>query len=352
MAHIANLNFLSDYFLTTYLCDISEQALAHCAKKVAGTVPHTTTKAEQLCASPDVDVVLVCNATAFHPEHAILALRNNKYVLVEKPLALCYKDIDAIAEAEKQSKGKVFVGYMRRYAAAFLDAIAEIGGRDQIQYARVRDLIGPNSVFVSQSGTFPKRFTDYRKEDSDGLLVKEKDMVETMLRDCNIKITEDTKNMLGLLGSLGSHDLSAMREILGIPKNVLGASLALPIWSALFQYDPFPVVYESGIIDVPAFDAHIEVYSNDKIVRINYDTPYVKGLPITMTVREKTTGPRGESTYQERVVRTTYEDAYTLEFKDFYHCVVNGKTPKTTVADAREDLDIFKMLLQAGYGTT
>jgi predicted dehydrogenase len=123
-----------------------------------------------------------------------------------------------------------------------------------------------------------------------------------------------------------------------------------PIWSAPFQYDSFLAVYESGVNSVPIFDAHIEIYAANKIVRVNHDTPYVKGLPTTMTVREKTTGPRGELCYQGRYVRTTYEDSYTIEFKEWHDCRVNDKRPKTTIADARQGLEIFKVLMQAALG--
>jgi len=148
--------------------------------------------------------------------------------------------------------------------------------------------------------------------------------------------------------SLGSHDLSAMREILGMPQRVLGASLGSPIWSVLFQYEGFPVTYESGINNVPIFDAHIEIYSQEKIVRVNYDSPYVKGLPVTMTVRERIGGAMGDG-YQERVVRKTYEDPYTLEFLEFHKCVLGKGQPKTSAVDARNDLDLFKMIMQAGH---
>ena len=346
------MNFLSDYFLITYLCDVSSNALAHSATKVGNRRPQTTQNAEELCASPDVDVVIVCNATAFHPTHAILALQHDKYVLVEKPLALCYRDIDALEAAEKDSKGHIFVGYMRRYAPAFLDAIAEIGGlSSEIQYVRVRDIIGPNSAFVDQSGTFPKKFTDFRKEDSEEMTAKDHEMMEQALKsDYGVPVTAQTKQILALLGGLGSHDLSAMREVLGMPRAVLGASLQLPFWSAILQYDSFSVTYESGLNSVPIFDAHIEVYTAKKIVRVTFDSPYIKGLPTTMTVREATTGPRGESCYQERMVRTTYEDAYAIEFKEWYGCIISGRQPKTTIADARKDLDIFKMLMQSVFG--
>ncbi|KAG4255230.1 hypothetical protein FPRO04_03763 [Fusarium proliferatum] len=328
VAHIPNINFLSHKFQTTYLCDISKQALAHCTTRVQGGTPKTTTNAEELCSSPDVDVVLIANADAYHVEHGILALKNYKYCLIEKPAATCFRDIDRLIEAEKTSKGKVFVGTMRRYATAFIDAVAEVGGMQKIQYARVRDIIGPNSTFVEQNGTFPQKFNDFTEEDGQDRSRREADIFEQ-----------------ALVKDLGTHDLSAMREILGMPKSVAGAVLTLPgIFSVLFQYDDFPVTYESGLSGVPQFDAHIEVYSANKIVRVNFDSPYVKGLPVIMTIREKI----GDGGFQERIIRKTYEDPYTLEMLDLYDCVVGGKVPKTSAADARKDVELFEMILRAG----
>lgn len=132
------MNHLSDYFQITYLYHASPQAIEHCSKKVVGRIPKTTSNPEELIASADVDVVLICCVNAFHASYATLALQHNKYVLVEKPLALNYRDIDAIIAAEKISKAKVFVGYQRRYAEAFLDALEEMKGLDKIAYIRVR----------------------------------------------------------------------------------------------------------------------------------------------------------------------------------------------------------------------
>lgn len=145
--------------------------------------------------------------------------------------------------------------------------------------------------------------------------------------------------------SLGSHDLSLMREALGSPIGVLGSHLHLPIWTVLFQYPSFALTYESGFDDVPRFDAHLEIFGKRKTVKVQYDTPYVKGLPIIMTVREAVEGDLGA--YQERTVRRTYEDPYTLELKQLWEMVVNGKPAKTTAEDARKDLEIFGMMVRA-----
>ncbi|KAF4442234.1 Inositol 2-dehydrogenase 3 [Fusarium austroafricanum] len=346
VAHIPNFNFLSDKFQTTYLCDISKQALAHCTRLVQGGTPKTTTNPEELCASPDVDVVLIANADAYHVEHGIMALKNDKYVLIEKPASTCFRDIDRLIEAENASKGKVFVGTMRRYATVFVDAVKEVGGMEKITYARVRDIIGPNSIFVQQNGMFPKSFNDFTKEDGEDRTRREQDIYkQALVKEFGVPNTPKSQLMLRVLGGLGTHDLSAMREILGMPRSVAGAVLTLPgIFSVLFQYDDFPVMYESGLIGVPQFDAHIEVYSLNKVVRVNFDSPYVKGLPVIMTVREKL----GEDGFQERTVRKTYQDPYTLEMLEFYDCAVEGKTPKTSAADARKDVELFQMILRAG----
>ncbi|KAH6889245.1 hypothetical protein B0T10DRAFT_572616 [Thelonectria olida] len=342
VVHIPTLGFLSHLFKITYLCDVSENALEHTRSKIGGGPPKTTRNPEELCSSAEVDVVFIVNSTEYHADHAILALQNNKHVLIEKPAAFNLRDLGRIKEAEKSSEGKAMVGYMRRYASAFQTAIKEIGGLDQIMYARVRDIIGPNSAFVSQSGTFPKRFTDFRQEDTDDLKARNTESVETGLKECGADTSDLNRLFWQYLGGLGSHDLSAMRELLGMPLAVHGASVTLPFWNVLFKYPGFSVSYESGIDDVPRFDAHIEVYSKTKTVRIQYDTPYVKGLPITLHIAENCDG-----VYKDSTVRVTYEDAYTQEMKELYDWITKDKPIKTTIEDSENDLKIFGMIVNA-----
>lgn len=139
VVHIPTLLFMRDWFRLTYLCDVSANALDHCSKSVPYS-HKTTTDPTELCSSGQVDVVLIANSDEYHSAHAVLALQHNKHVLVEKPLALTKRDIYAVIDAEKKSKGKIMVGYMRRYAAPFEDAVKEIGGFENILYARVRGM--------------------------------------------------------------------------------------------------------------------------------------------------------------------------------------------------------------------
>ena len=166
-----------------------------------------------------------------------------------------------------------------------------------------------------------------------------------MRNDCAVPLTDENILMWKLLGGLGSHDLSVMREALGMPQHVIGASVGFPFWNALFQYPGFVVSYESGIDNIPRFDAHLEIYSMDKSVRVQYDSPYVKGLPVMLHV---CSGKNGE--YTETTIRKTYEDTYTIEFKELHRLATTLEPVKTTAEDARKDLEIFQMIMEATKG--
>lgn len=231
------MNSLSHLFQVTYLYDVSEDAMKYSLEKLAGNLkPKTTRSVEELCGAPEVDLVLIASNHAFHSSQAVLALQANKHVFIEKPIALTLQDTDRIIAADKAAGGgKTMIGYMRRYAAAFVDAVREVGSIEQVRYARVRDIIGPNSVFVGQSGTFPRTFKDYREEDSEALRKKTAEDIEQALQtELGVPVTKETDMMWHTLSMLGSHDLSAMREILGMPKGVVGfspcATTGSPFW--------------------------------------------------------------------------------------------------------------------------
>ena len=122
------------------------------------------------------------------------------------------------------------------------------------------------------------------------------------------------------LGGLGSHDLSAMRDVLGMPKSSTGVLMHPPFFTATFEYENFAVCYESGINSVSRFDAHLQVYGANKTLKLEYDPPYIKGSLVKVVVDEKTASGR----YQSREILTTYEDAYTSELKDLYACLTEG----------------------------
>ena len=274
--HLPTLKLLDHLYSIIAICDASKKSADHCASKFH--IP-TVTNPEEILINPDIDVVLVLTSDEFHTVYAVAALQHGKHVFLEKPITLSIPSAMQIIDAEKAANGpKVFVGYMRRYAPSFVNAFKrEIATIPRILYARSRDIIGPNSHFIVQSGTFPVRFTDFPP----ALGPKRADLLGELFFECfeGQEVTPEKQKYCRFLGGLGSHDLSLMREALGgLPESVAGVSVNEPFYSAIFNYknrdrSPFAVTYESGIDLVPRFDAHLAVYGERKTVSIQYDTP-------------------------------------------------------------------------------
>ena len=98
----------------------------------------------------------------------------------------------------------------------------------------------------------------------------------------------EIKNAYRLLCGLSSHDLSAMRELIGFPKRVVSAVQ----WNggryinAIFEHDDFRASFETGVDQQRRFDAHLEVFSDTKQIKIQYNTPYIRQLPTTLSIKE------------------------------------------------------------------
>lgn len=98
------------------------------------------------------------------------------------------------------------------------------------------DIIGPNSVFVGQSGTFPKQAKHFSEKDTQDKQSRAAEIVRQGLAEAGLeKFNDLTARMWRMLGGLGSHDLSVMREALGMPTGVVGASLTMPFWRLVEQ---------------------------------------------------------------------------------------------------------------------
>lgn len=340
--HMPVLESMPHQYRIAALCDISPKLVAYMGEKYR--VKQLYTDANELVKQTDLDVVFVLNSDEYHAECAIAAANQGKHVLIEKPMCLTQSEADAIIEAQKANQVKIMVGYMRRYAASFVEAVKEIGGFDKIRYARVRDIIGPNRLFVKPT-SHTVSFDDIPEEAKRDRTERGERLVKEAT---GLEADSPYFMFYRLLCALSTHDLSAMREALGMPRGIVGAKLfgGEDVWTsfytAIFDYGSFGVTFETGSDAQSRFDAHIEVYSSHKSVRVQYDTPYIRHLPTKLHIHETV----GE-TYTESVVRHTFTDPYTLELRHLYDAITKDLTPKTTPEDYKNDLTLFKMIIDA-----
>jgi phthalate 4,5-cis-dihydrodiol dehydrogenase len=67
---------------------------------------------------PDVDAVYIATPHQFHHEHAVLAARHGKHIVVEKPMALTLSDCDEMTEAARRYGVQLIVGHTHSFDPA------------------------------------------------------------------------------------------------------------------------------------------------------------------------------------------------------------------------------------------
>jgi predicted dehydrogenase len=335
--HLPVLESLADRFEIAAVCDISPTLLQLVGDRysVAGRYSDTA----ELLRSEQLDGVLVLSSDEYHADAVVAALEQGVHVLVEKPMCLSPREAEAIIAARDKSGGaQVMVGYMRRFAPAFLEAKELLATLGPINYVRVHDIIGKNQLIIDQM------WNVHRPGDVPEDMVADRwERAAKLVHEAIGPVSEELQWTYRLLCGLGSHDLSAMRELLGRPKKVLAARQ----WrnagfiTALLEYDGFVATYETGVDDQVRFDAHLEVFGQTAQLRVQYDTPYVRHFPTTLVV-ERTVGDE----LQRSVSRPHLKDPYTAELEYFHAMVTEGFVPKTSPEDYVEDMQLFAELIR------
>lgn len=337
--HLPILAGMNDRFALTAICDISPKLLADLGALY--NIPPSARYLDfhDIAARSDLDVIFVLNSDEYHTDTAIAAMRGGKHVLIEKPMCLTLPEAEMLIRERDAAGVKLMVGYMRRYAPAFLEAVRHVRTLGHINYVRVRDIIGHNHQFIDQVHTLIKP-DDFPP----GAATDRKQRATRMVTEAIGSASAELANSYRLLCGLNSHDLSAMRELVGMPQRVLSASS----WNgggflvSTMDFGDFRAILETGVDRQVRFDAHIEVYGETSSVRIEYDTPYIRHLP----TRAFVTSTDGDFLTQQEL-RPTYADPYTCELDALHKAIVENGEIKTSAEDFTDDLRLFRWIIDA-----
>ncbi len=335
--HLPTLRDMPELFEVTALCDVSPTVLRAVGAAWPGAAQFLD--ARELVADRRVDAVLIANPHVHHAQTALGAMRAGKHVLLEKPVCINLDEADRLEAAEAEHGVVVQVGFMRRYAPAFVEATERLAGRRaEITLLRVHDVIGANRLII----------------DSTSSVIRGTDVPAEVLAGSKAAMARATEAAIGvgegprakayeILLGLGSHDISAMRELAGRPERVLCATQRRggTVITAVLDYGHFVCHYETAIDRLARFDAYLEVYTDVEVIRVDYDTPYVRHLPATLSIL----GGHGEAGLSRTERFASRYDSFGLEWRAFHRNVSERRTPKTSLADAREDLVLFREML-------
>ena len=294
----------------------------------------------QLIADGDVDCVFVCSPDQYHAEYGVMAINAGKHVFIEKPVALCPQDLQKLLDAQRAHPETVnMVGYMRRYAGGFVKCkeLLESDSRP-VEYLRMRDIILEGDFYMAQTKLpfLPSDVPAACIQDS-----RERRLAQLRLalgQDC----TEQQRVTYTMLAGLGCHTLAAARELFGNPLEVKSVAVDGEHVICVFQYDGFLGVYEIlNDQEIVQFDAAIEIYQHSRRMKIKHETPYLRYQPHTFEVIESNANDTRTELYGP-----DYHDSFENEVRYYHDCITRGVQPKTDLADAMADLELFQRICE------
>lgn len=296
---------------------------------------------EAMFASPDIDAVLVLSPDQFHGIHARAALKAGKHVLIEKPCCLTGEDLSDLVAVAETSDRVAMVGYMRRFAPAFLEAKKRLPDLTDITYVRVRDVICEGPWFFGQTDQVITPQNDLPAEllEESGALRKK--MLDSLL---GADAAPELRTAYTVLTGLCSHSLSAMRDLLGQPKSVKTASIKQggTQMTILFDYGHFTALYECMIGDVVRFEAGFEINTRWNRLAFQYPTPYIRNLPMTLDIQNSTDH---DNTLTQ--LGPFHQDPFDVELRAFHAAIANGGENRTPPGESAADLALFAAIIEA-----
>lgn len=340
LMHLPILQDLTEDYAVTAVSDVAPSLVSYIQKKYH--VKDAYLDGAQLIREGEIDAVLILAPDQYHGEYARLALERGLHVFVEKPVTLCRAELDELIALKKQyPKQIVMVGYMRRYASPLLRAkqIMEEDARP-IRHLRFRDIICEGPFYIGQTRPifYPK---DVPQAAIDEGGKRKRAQLDAAL---GADATDAQRKAYTMLTGLGCHSFSAVRELVGYPKKILSVATCCggEHMVVVMDYGDFLATYElvndQSIVE---FDACVEVYQGDRKLRLKYETPYIRYMPLTLEVTDSTAHDTHTTVYGP-----DHTDPFQTELKTFAECIKTGAQPKTVLEDAAPDFELFEEIIR------
>jgi predicted dehydrogenase len=351
MMHLPTLFERPDLFEVTALADVSRPTLEAVGRryKVAALFPDH----RELLTRPDVDAVMLL-ASGSHREAVAAGLAAGKHVFVEKPLAFSLEETEAIAALAKKAKGRLMVGYHKRFDPHYLKARDEVRQMKDLRYVEATVLHPDDAAYRTHHVVLPLPAGPWKPipepEMNRRLLEIAKDEALEGSLDQTVGRDAPQSNRIATLLLFLSliHDVNALRGILGEPERVISAEA----WQGGFAQHSLTqfardVRVSLSWISLPGvkhYEERLRFVSPEKRVTLRFPSPYLRHFPTPLEI-EKMDGD--ELVVEQRTV--SYEEAFRTELHYFHHCVEEGKQPQPSIDDALGDARWIREIARA-YG--
>jgi predicted dehydrogenase len=333
--HLPYLGELDDRFEIAALCDLSEDAARACARRYA--VERVHTRWQDLLKEP-LDAVLIATS-GDHTPIAAGAAEAGLHVFVEKPMALCSRDAEAILAAARRSGVRLMVGTMKRYDPAYERLAELLPTLQDLRLVRVTTLESPIAPYVSHY-----RLIKGSPPDA-GLLAELQQAEGVALQAALGDADEQTRHCYRwvLLDNL-VHEMNALGGLLG-EASVRSADLSPTCVSINLRFGD--VDCHLSWVDLPGiarYRQEFAFYSPDERLTLELPSPFLRSMPSKLIVEG---GDPGSAHSWVREETISYEEAFKRELIEFSECISTGREPRTNGEDGLRDMRLAEAVAQA-----
>lgn len=144
--------------------DVVPETLERFAARYEGV--RTYGSAEELCRDPEVEAVWISSPNRFHAEHAILAARHGKHIVLEKPMAISLAEAEATVAAAEKAGVKLLAGHTMSFSPPIraMHSIVQSGRLGKLQAINIWAYTDwmlrprtPDELDIKQGGGIPFR---------------------------------------------------------------------------------------------------------------------------------------------------------------------------------------------------
>lgn len=261
---------------------------------------------EELLAAPDIDVVYISLPNSMHAEWAVKAAHAGKHVLCEKPLANTVEEVDAMAAAARENNVVLAEAFMYRHHPQTLAVrrLIETGAIGHVRLVR---------------GSFSFQID----------------------AESNIRLNKSLGG--GSIWDVGCYPINYARTMMGRePSAVLGfaqigSSGVDDSFAGEMRWPNGAVAQFDSSLRMP-FRTHMEIVGSEGIIVI--PRPFKPGA-----VAEIFVGSAMDALERRRI--TGPEHLYSGEVEDMADAVIDGKSPRVSLADSRSNVRTIQALLQS-----
>jgi len=185
-AHIPAINATAQAQVTAVYSS-RQQNQRELSQKYGGHID-TYTDLDLMLANPNIHVVSVCSLPSLHTQHVIAAAKAGKHIIIEKPLAMSWKDVQAMQAAVKKAGVKTCVCFECRWSSQFLatKGIIDQGLLGKLHYGEVDYYHGIGPWY----GQF--RWNTFKKDGGSSLLTAGCHALDALLLCMGSEVTEVT----------------------------------------------------------------------------------------------------------------------------------------------------------------